>query len=220
MSTTPVRILIADDHVLLADSVAERLSKETDFEVLARVYNTADAINAASELKPDTILMDIDLPGESSFEAVSEIKAHQPSTQVIYLSAFSKDHYIQSALKSGCSGYLTKDEPIDNVIDAIRSVANHGSYYSPAVRERLIVDPEKGLVLDPTTETKLESLTDREIEVLRYLAMGKSKKDIAEIMHRSVKTVDSHVHNLMGKLGIHDRVALSRYAIREGIIEP
>lgn len=220
MSTNTIRILIADDHAMLVESLADRLERQPDMQVVARVYNTDDALAAARDQKPDVVLMDIDLPGQASFSAAKQIKQALPGSHVVYLSAFSNDRYIEAALSSGCSGYLTKDEPIETVVEAIRSAVNSGAYYSPRVRERLVVDAEKGLVLEGDGKTKASSLTEREVEVLRYLAQGMSKKDIAANMHRSIKTVDKHVENLMRKLDIHDRVEIARYAIREGLIEP
>ena len=215
-----LKILLADDHALLVESIADRLGREADFEVVARVHNTDDAVQVARDTQPDVVLMDIDLPGQASFDAAREIKEHNPETHIIYLSAFSSDRYIEDALQSGCSGYLTKDESMEVVIMAIRSAATNGAYYSPKVRERLVVDPEKGLTLEGSGATKASSLTARELEVCRYLAQGMSKKEIATQLSRSIKTVDKHVENLMRKLEIHDRVELARYAIREGLIEP
>lgn len=214
------KILIADDHALLLEAVADRLDQETDLEVVGRVHNADAVVELASELKPDVILLDIDLPGKASFDAAREIKKNLPQTHILYLSAFSNDRYIEDALASGCSGYLTKDEPMETVIHAIRGIVSDGGYYSPRVRERLVVDPEKGLTLDGKGATKASMLTSRELEVLRMLAQGMSKKEIAGQLHRSVSTIDKHVENLMRKLAIHDRVELARYAIREGLIEP
>jgi len=215
-----LRILLADDHALLVESIADRLGRESDFEVVSRVHNADDAVQAARDTRPDVVLMDIDLPGQSSFDAARAIKQDRSDTHIIYLSAFANDRYIEDALRSGCSGYLTKDESIDIVIKAIRGAVSNGAYYSPKVRERLVVDPEKGLTLEGAGATKASALTARELEVCRYLAQGMSKKEIAEKLHRSIKTVDKHVENLMRKLEIHDRVELARYAIREGLIEP
>jgi len=217
---SPLRILLADDHALLLESIADRLDREEDLVVVSRVHNADDAVRVAQELKPDVVLLDIDLPGLASFDAARQIKRDKAGTHIIYLSAFSNDRYIEDALQSGCSGYLTKDESMETVIQAIRSAVAHGAYYSPKVRKRLVVDPEKGLTLENAGATKASSLSARELEVLRYLAQGMSKKDIAEKLHRSIKTIDKHVENLMRKLEIHDRVELSRYAIREGLIEP
>lgn len=217
---TPLRILLADDHALLVESISDRLEREADFEVVSRVHNADDAVRLARETHPNVVLMDIDLPGQASFDAARQIKADNPKTHVIYLSAFSNDRYIEDALQSGCSGYLTKDESMEVVINAIRNAISGIAYYSPKVRERLVIDPDKGLTLESTGTTKASALTARELEVCRYLALGMSKKEIAEQLHRSIKTIDKHVENLMRKLEIHDRVELARYAIREGLIEP
>lgn len=213
-------ILIADDHALLLDAVGDRLEQEPDLRVVGRVFNADDAIALARRLRPDVVLLDIDLPGKVSFDAARQIKQDNPDTHILYLSAFSNDRYIEDALRSGCSGYLTKDEPLERVIEAIHSAVNNGAYYSPRVRERLVIDPDKGLTLDADALTKTSTLTPRELEILRLLAQGMSKKQIAAEVSRSVSTIDKHVENLMRKLAIHDRVELTRYAIREGLIEP
>ncbi|MFN3167832.1 MAG: response regulator [Phycisphaeraceae bacterium] len=217
---TDIKVLIADDHALLLEAVGDRLSQEPGLTVVGRVFSAGEAVDLSAQRKPDVVLLDIDLPGKASFDAARQIKADHPDTHVIYLSAFSNDRYIENALRSGCSGYLTKDEPMDTVIGAIRSAVDHGAYYSPRVRARLVVDPDKGLTLDDEGVTKASTLTPRELEILRYLAQGMSKKQIAGEVHRSVSTIDKHTENLMRKLEIHDRVELARFAIREGLIEP
>ncbi len=215
-----ITILIADDHALLAETLSERLAREPDLTVLGHVTDADEAVAQAQRDRPAVVLLDIDLPGQVAFNAAQQIKQTHPGTHIIYLSAFSNDRYIEEALRSGCSGYVTKDEPIETVIEAVRMAVTNGAYFSPRVRSRLVVDPDKGLTLEDAGGTKASTLTPRELEVLRYLARGMSKKEIAGQMYRSVSTVDKHVENLMRKLGIHDRVEIARYAIREGLVEP
>ncbi|MFI4860024.1 MAG: LuxR C-terminal-related transcriptional regulator [Phycisphaerales bacterium JB063] len=214
-----ITILLADDHEMLMDSLADRLDKEPDLRVVGRVTDASLAVEAANRLEPTVVLLDIDMPGKVSFDAAREIIASHPDTRVIFLSAFFSDRYIEDALRSGCSGYVTKDESADRVVDAVRQAANDGAYYSPKVRDRLVVDPEKGLTHEDAGPTKSSTLTPREVEILRYIAQGMTKKEVAQQIHRSVSTVDKHVENVMRKLNIHDRVELARYAIREGLSE-
>lgn len=214
-----ITILLADDHELLSSTVSDRINREPDMRVVARVSDGSSIIGAVREHRPDTLLLDIDMPGMVSFDAAREAQALKSDLRVIYLSAFHTDRFIQDAIDSGCTGYLTKDEPVEHVIQAIRTASEGGAYYSPRVRDRLVADPDKGLVLAEASATRLSSLSPRELEVLRYVAQGLTKKEIAQQIHRSVSTIDKHVENIMRKLDIHDRVDLTRFAIREGLAQ-
>ena len=214
-----ITILLADDHELLSSTVADRINREPDMRVVARVGDGSAVVGAVREHRPDILLLDIDMPGTVSFDAAREALALHPRMRVIYLSAFHTDRFIQDAIDSGGAGYVTKDEPAEHVIEAIRLASEGGAYYSPRVRDRLVADPERGLILAGGSATRLDTLSRREIEVLRYVAQGLTKKQIAERVHRSVSTIDKHVENIMRKLDIHDRVDLARFAIREGLAQ-
>jgi len=218
MSKT-ITILLADDHSLMRESLRTRLEREPDLQVVATAANADEATNEAIRLRPNIILMDIDMPGLASFEAVKIIKSRVPETRIIFLSAFFHDRYIEEALSAGASGYLTKGESPESVIQGVRTVAEGGIAFSPDVQARIVVDT-KGLKLATQGHTRTATLTRREMEVLRYLARGMSKKQVAQTMHLSVKTVERHSDRLMSKLDIHDRVELARFAIREGLAEP
>jgi DNA-binding NarL/FixJ family response regulator len=216
------RVFIVDDHALLRDMLRGRLENEPDLEVIGVAKNAGEALGEIGRLQPDVVLMDIDMPGLGCFDAAKTIKTSlSPGTRIIFLSAFSHDRYIDDALAVGASGYVTKDEPPDVVIRAVRLAAAGGAYFSPKVETRLVVDG-KGLRLaevPQSMKSRTSLLTRREIEVLRYIARGMTKKEIANTMHLSVKTVDHHCTSLMAKLDIHDRVALARFAIREGLAD-
>lgn len=214
-----ISLLIADDHSLVREMLTSHLGREMDIEVVASVSNGNDALERSRELEPDIVLLDIDMPGMVSFEAAREILQCSPKTRVIFLSAFFHDRYIEEALSTGASGYLTKNEPPAKVIAAIRNVARGVSYFSPEVQSRLVVDVD-GLRLKNSRPTRASLLTKREIETLRYIARGLAKKEVANLMGLSIRTIDSHVRNIMEKLDIHDRVELTRFAIREGLAEP
>lgn len=214
----PITVLLADDHSLVRDTLAGWLGRTGEFRVVSGVGSADDAVAEAIRLKPDVILMDIDMPGRSCFDAARTIKARVEDVSLIFLSAFSHDRYIQEALAVEAAGYLTKSEPPEVVSRAIRSVVGGGVYFSEEVQERVIID-EKGARLGGDGKTRASLLTPRELEVLRYIARGMSKKEAAGIMHVSVKTVDHHCASLMNKLDIHDRVELARFAIREGLAE-
>lgn len=211
-----VRILIVDDHALMRSTLAAWLTADGGFEVIGEACDGGDAIQKAVANKPHIVLFDIDMPGLSCFEAARMIRNRVPETKIVFLSAFAHDNYIEQALACEARGYLTKGQSPQTISEAIRSVANGGSSFAPEVQSRLVIDSD-GVRLG-TSLTRNSLLTPRELEVLKYLANGMSKKEIASTMHLSVKTVDNHSTSLMTKLDIHDRVDLARYAIREGLI--
>lgn len=210
-----IRILVVDDHTLLRETLRERLQDEPDLEVVGTAPDAGAAQALFEKLQPDVVLMDVDMPGQSCFEVARQIKTRSPETAILFLSAFFHDRYIESALAAQASGYVTKDEPPSVIVRAIRSAAGEVAYFSPRVQSRIVVDDD-GLRL---AEARGSLLTARELEVLRYIARGLPKKEIAALMHLSIKTVSRHTENLMEKLDIHDRVELARYAIREGLAE-
>lgn len=212
------RILLVDDHALVRSTVASTVEEEPDLTVVATASNAQEAVHAAIREHPDVIVMDVDMPGLICFDAARQIGARCHDTKLLFLSAFTNDHYISQAIQAGARGYLTKAEPPAVLIRAIREVAAGGSFFSAAIVSRLIVD-KGGIRLATEPKTRASRLTQRELEVLRYVARGHSKKDIARTMHLSTKTVDNHCSNLMSKLDIHDRVELARFAIREGLTE-
>ena len=216
--TAPISILLADDHSMVRRLLSQRLEAERDMTVVATVGNADEAIGEALRLKPSIILMDIDMPGLSCFEAAATIHRQCPDSRLIFLSAFFHDRYIEQAIAVKAWGYVTKSEPEDSVLEAIRRVSAGIAYFSPEVKARIVVDSQ-GARLASQARSRVSTLTEREMEVLRYLARGMAKKEIARIMHISVNTVNRHTTSLMSKLDIHDRVELARYAIREGLAE-
>ncbi len=161
--------------------------------------------------------MDIDMPGMICFDAVDQMHKRLPDLAVIFLSAFFHDHYIEQAIAVGARGYVIKGDSPRTLFRALRAVAAGGAYFSKEVMARFTLD-EQGRP-KPSGQTVNSTLTHREVEVLRYLARGLSKKEIARMMHISVKTVEHHSTSVMKKLDIHDRVELALYAIREGLAE-
>lgn len=212
-----IRVVIADDHSLVRSAIAQWLRAEQDIVVLDEIGSADDAISACAHHAPDILLLDIDMPGRLAFDAVATIAVRSPSTRIIVLSAHTHDRYIQDAIDAEAAGYLTKREPPDQVVAAIRTVAEGGVAFSPEVRDRLIIAGD-GVTL-AGSRSRLSVLSPRELETLRYVARGMSKKTIAQHMHISVKTVDNHTTSLMGKLDVHDRVELTRFALREGLVE-
>lgn len=211
-------ILITDDHALFAQTLANWLRTVPEMRVVDVVAGAEQAITRAGEHRPDVVLMDIDMPGLSCFEAAEIIADRCPDCAIIFVSAFAHDHYIEQALAVEAAGYITKDEPPESLVSAIRTVVEGGAYFSPEVQSRIIVDSEGARLARPM-HTRLSLLTPRELDVLRYLARGMSKKQVSETLSIAVKTVEAHATRLMEKLDIHDRVGLARFAIREGLAE-
>lgn len=214
----PIRVLLVDDHALLRETVAKYIGDTDGIQVVGQVASAHEAIIEAAKVMPDILLMDIDMPGASCFDATKAIQKSQPDVRIIFLSGFFHDSYIEQALECNALGYITKNEPSDVVIAAIREVADGGVYYSPQVTDRIVVD-SSGAKLGKQGKSRFSTLSPRELEVLRYIAKGLSKKDIGVEMHISTKTVENHSNSLMTKLNIHDRVRLTRFAIREGLVE-
>jgi len=210
-------VVLADDHALVRDMLCERLSRE-GMEIVALASSGEHAVELASSDPPDILVLDIDMPGMSAFEAAREVRRVSPSTRVIFLSAFVHDSYVEQALEVGASGYLTKADPPHAIVDAIRRVNEGGTCFSPAVLDRMVIDRD-GARLATGNRSRLGLLTDREREVLSYVAKGLSQREIARLAGISVKTVQHHITSVMDKLQIHDRVELARFAIREGVVE-
>jgi DNA-binding NarL/FixJ family response regulator len=215
---TPLSIVVADDHALVRGTLRRWLDAAPDLEVVADVGTADEAVAEAARLKPDLVLLDVDMPGMVCFDAARIIRSQHPDVRIVFLSAFFHDRYIEQALAVGASGYLTKNEPPEVLIKALRSVASGAAYYSPEVRARIVIDTQK-VGLAPGSRPRAAMLTEREVQVLQYVARGLSKREIGEVLHLSERTVNCHCASLMAKLDIHDRVELARYAIREGLVE-
>ena len=202
----------------MREVITDWLDREPGLKVVATAASADEAIEQALRWNPDIVLMDIDMPGLVSFGAARHLASLRPESRIIFLSGFTNEPYIEQALEVRAHGYLTKTEPPEILVAAIRRVAGGGTYFSDEIRTR-IVTGEGGTKLAAPSASRTSVLTARELEVLRYIAEGLSKKQIARLLHVSIKTVDRHTANLMAKLEIHDRVELARLAIREGLAE-
>lgn len=217
--TPEISILVVDDHTLVGETLSDRLNREPDMTVVGVVGSADEAVAQSLALHPKIILMDIDMPGLLSFDAARTIQARCTQTRIIFLSAFVHDRYIEQALAAGACGYVTKNEAYGTIVQAVRNVASGGAYFSAEVQRRIVVE-SNGARLAGEKRSRLSTLTAREAEILHYVAEGLSKKKIARTVHISIKTVENHCTNLMAKLGIHDRVELTRFAIRERLVIP
>jgi len=214
-----VRVLVVDDHGLVRDSISSILAREQDIEMVGAAEDADTAITKVLDLKPDLVLMDIDMPGISCFDAIQIIRSRVPQTKFILVTAYEHDEHLEQALKLKVNGFVSKAEGISALINAVRQVSAGRIHYSPEVMDRLIVQGDE-IRLENPPKSRLSTLSPRERELLRVLAKGQSLKEAASILGISYKTADKQKASLMAKLDIHDRVELARYAIREGLVEP
>ncbi len=214
-----VRVYLVDDHQMILDCLSAYLTADSQFEVVGKATNTEQAIIEIAQIQPDVVVMDVELPGRSVFDVAETLRTKAHGVRVIYLSGYASDVLLSRALKPGCYGYLLKGEPVSAIRQAILRAIDGEMSFSPEIRQRLAQDPVSRRFSLPA-DTPLTGLTGRQLEVLRHLANGASVKEIARLMHLSQKSVDSHKYRIMHKLGIHDRVELARFAIREGLTKP
>jgi two-component system response regulator NreC len=208
------RILIADDHPVLRSGLRVLLAADPDLAVVGEAGTGEETLRLAEELRPDVVLLDIGLPGESGIETVRRLKAKLPAIKVLFLTMHEEEGMLLEALGAGGDGYLIKraDEP--EILQAIRVVRRGDVYVHPAMTRALLSQAE-------TTEhlpEPIEPLSRREIDVLRLLARGNTNRQIAELLALSVRTIESHRANLMGKLGLSSRVELVTYAEEHGLL--
>jgi DNA-binding NarL/FixJ family response regulator len=216
MSRKPTRVLIVDDHAFVREMLGLLLARDPAFEVIGTAGSAGEALEIAGRREPDIVVMDIDMPGLICFEAARKIREQHAEVRLLFLSAHVHDHYVEEAMRAGADGYLTKNASPEEVLRALRLLAERQTVFAPEVLARLTL-----LESEPAAarRSKLSTLTLREVDVLTYIAKGYSKKEIAALMRVSMKTVEKHSQNLMGKLDIHDRVELTHFAIREGLVE-
>ena len=212
-----IRILIADDHTLLRTGICAILEDEPDMQIVGEASDGREAVRLASQLKPHVMLMDIAMPLLNGLEATRQIKREHPEINILVLTMYDNEEYFRQMLEVGASGYIIKRAAASELVSAIRAVYNGEAVLSPAITRLLLED-----YLSHDTRTDREdpnALSSREREVLQLIAEGKTSREIAEILHLSVKTVQSHRTSLMQKLDLHDRGELIKYAIQKKIIE-
>ncbi len=213
-----IRLLLVDDHAVVRSGLRMLLGSEGDVEIAGEAGTAAEAIEAAGQVMPDVILMDIGLPDLSGIDATREIKKRFPKVAIVALTIHEDQEYFFKMLEAGASGYVPKRAAPEELLTAIRAAATGQVYLYPSLAKLLVRDY---LSQDHPTEEKLklDGLTDREREVLTYLAEGANNDEIAASLVISPKTVERHRENIMHKLNLHSRVELVRYAIRKGIIK-
>jgi DNA-binding NarL/FixJ family response regulator len=216
---TSIKVLVVDDHGMIRDGISGLLSLEPDIDIVGTAENADEAIAQTVELQPDVILMDINMPGISCFDAIQIIRSRLEKTKVILVTAHEHDEYLEQAFRVKANGYILKSEGMTVLADAIREVMKGRVHLSPEIMNRLVIQGSD-IRLEHPPQSRLSTLTTRERELLRILAKGLSLKEAAAILGVSYKTADKQKVSLMTKLDIHDRVELARYAIREGMVQP
>jgi DNA-binding NarL/FixJ family response regulator len=212
-----IRVILADDHTILRDGIRALLADETDIQLIGEAEDGRAAVRMACELKPDIVIMDIAMPLLNGLEATRQIKRHLPETEVLILSMHDNEEYIRQVLAAGAMGYILKDAAARELIEAIKTVRRGEAVLSSAITRLVIEDYLRWGGVQPQDENG--NLTPREREVLQLIAEGYTNKAIADILCLSIKTVQAHRANLMGKLDLHDRGELIKYAIQKKIIE-
>ena len=213
-----INILIADDHAMMREGINAMLSMHDDIIVVGQASDGKEAIDMALKHKPDIVLMDISMPGLGGLEATIELKKSLPSARVLVLTQYDDKEYVARLLKAGAAGYILKKAAGEELVSAIRAVASGESYLHPSVASG-IIDGFLGKGGDDASESLLDSLTDREKQVLKLIAEGYSHKEVAATLEISVKTVISHQSNICQKLDIHSRAGLVKFAIQRGLIQ-
>lgn len=231
-----IRVLLVDDQPLLLQGFAMILSTEDDIQVVGQVTDGAQAVAAVPELRPDVVLMDVQMPVLDGIEATRQLVASSSEVKVVILTTFDRDDYLFDALTAGASGFLLKNADPDDIVDAIRTVAQGHALLAPEVTRRVIgamtsdasrpargTDPGTGAVFEPRAAPgadPLPQLTSREREVLILVARGLSNAEIAKEVFVSEATIKTHVSNVLAKLGVRDRVQAVITAYDSGLVQP
>ena len=205
----PVRVLIVDDHPMVAEGIEAILESYDDVEVVGVLGNGQDAVDQSPELKPDVVLMDLNMPGLGGLSATEILLEHLTGIRILILSMHDSPEYISTALSHGAKGYVLKDVPTDEIKLAIDAVMRGEQYLCTGAKGSL----------RPAEDNEREALTGREQTILLELAQGKSNRDVAEALEISIRTVETHRKNIKRKLGISSTAGLTRYAMEHGMLQ-
>lgn len=222
-----IRVLCVDDHAVLVEGLKAQFAIEGRIQVVGRLPSADNLLEEVSRLAPDVVILDIEMPGPDVFEMADRLRHMHPKLRFVFLSAHIRDGYLAAAYKCGAWGYFAKGDDLEDIVEGLKELARSSTgtfVMGPKVRERCGVPKTSRSRASQTEEsgrpsTPMESLTTREIEVLRLIGKGLSRVEIAKQLSRSAKTIDGHQERLMKKLNIESRSDLMRFAIREGFAE-
>ena len=212
-----LRILLADDHVVMRSGLRALLERQPNLEVIGECENGRETIEVAASLRPDVVVMDVGMPLLNGIEATKVIVGKNPGTAVVILSMHADESYVMRALKAGARSYLLKDSAAADLIGAIHAISQGKSFFSPKVSHILAEDYIRVLKQKGAVDS-YDLLTDREREILQLLAEGKGNKEVATSLNISTYTVETHRGHILQKLNLHNAAELVLYAVRKGII--
>jgi two-component system response regulator NreC len=210
-----IRAVVVDDHAVVRSGIKLLLDREDDIEVVGEAGNAKDAIFRTRALKPDVILLDVVMPGESGIDVLPSLLKESPETKVLVLSMQDDPSYVREAFAAGASGYVLKEAADEEVVAAVREIANGGRYVHPALGARMVAAEAEA-----RAAAEADPLSEREREVLRLLALGHTNQEIAQMLYISVRTAETHRAHIMQKLRLSTRAELVRYALSQGLLEP
>jgi DNA-binding NarL/FixJ family response regulator len=216
VNAPPTRVVLADDHTLVRSGIRRILEAHPGFAVVGEAADGSEALALVRATVPDVIVLDLNMPGIGGLDALPPLKLAQPSLKVVVLSMHAGREYVARAMKGGADAYLLKDSAVQDLVAAVEAVLVGRSYFSPSI-QALMAEMLRGDAKEPARGT---TLTEREREVLGWLARGLSSKEVAHRLDISVRTVETHRANLMHKLGVKSVALLIQVALREGIIDP
>jgi two-component system response regulator NreC len=212
-----IRVVLADDHRMLREGIRALLERQDDIEVVGEAADGREAVRLVSQLCPDVVVMDVSMPLLNGIEATRQIRRDCPTARVLTLTVHESQDYVAQLLAAGASGYIIKRAGGDELVSAVRAVHRGEVFLHPSIARVVIQDYVQRLQAGQGLSAQ-DVLTDREREVLQLIAEGYTNREIADLLHLSIKTVQNHRSNIMRKLDLHDRGELIKYAIQQGII--
>ncbi len=213
----PIRVLLADDHSLVRQGFRRILEDESDVEVVGEASGGAEAIELDRKLEPDVVVLDMSMPEINGLHAAIEILRRRPERRILILSMYDAAQYVRNAFAAGVRGYILKNALETDLLRAVREVAAGGKFLSPELAAAIESPPGEG---DADADQRFSQLSAREIQVLRLIALGRSNKEIAELLGVSANTVAVHRTNLMATLGVHKAAELVLIAVKKGLVNP
>ncbi|HSW51165.1 MAG TPA: response regulator transcription factor [Bryobacteraceae bacterium] len=213
----PFSVVLVDDHKIMRDGIRAILEHAAEFVVVGEAESGIEAVHICKQLKPDIVMMDVSLPGLNGIEATIELLRHSPAAKVLILSMHDDEHSVVSAIRSGARAFVLKKASDHDLLDALRIVAKGGTYLSPQVSDQLLRRIQRGDLESRAVPPALQSLSPRELQVMRMVAEGRTSKEIAELLDLGLQTVRSYRKTLMKKLGVNNVAGLTQVALAAGL---